>query len=219
MPKKNLAVLLVVDSAMLLATVPVCAQSSQSADHARGRRPTDHRRRSAPPDAARGYSCAAKADYRCQHATLSEEATKFWPIYDQYRAEATKNGDERWQLIKDYADNYQTMTDAQAQDYIKREAANDAEGSHSAHEVRADVREGYLTEEDRAVLPDRSPYRSHGPVAAGVGDPNGRREIEVGDFRWTSSASPGALLFDLARAAWPGLARPGLPARSLEWPK
>ena len=54
-----------------------------------------------------------------------DEATKFWPLYDQYRQEASKNGDERWALIKDYADNYQTMTDAQAQDYIKREAANE----------------------------------------------------------------------------------------------
>jgi len=54
-----------------------------------------------------------------------DEATKFWPIYDQYRAVAAKNGDERWQLIKDYATNYQTMTDAQAQDYIKRSSEND----------------------------------------------------------------------------------------------
>ena len=39
--------------------------------------------------------------------------------------DASKNGDERWALIKDYATNYETMTDAQAQDYIKREAANE----------------------------------------------------------------------------------------------
>jgi len=29
----------------------------------------------------------------------------------------------RWALIKDYATNYNTMTDAQAQDYIKRSTA------------------------------------------------------------------------------------------------
>ena len=54
-----------------------------------------------------------------------DEATKFWPIYQQYRTEASKNGDERWALIQDYAKNYQTMTDAQANEYIKREAANE----------------------------------------------------------------------------------------------
>jgi hypothetical protein len=53
----------------------------------------------------------------------ADEATKFWPIFDQYRQEAIKPNDDRWALIKDYADNYSTMTDAQAQDYIKRSTA------------------------------------------------------------------------------------------------
>ncbi|MGO9517505.1 MAG: hypothetical protein ACLPND_10710 [Candidatus Korobacteraceae bacterium] len=54
-----------------------------------------------------------------------DEATKFWPIFDQYRKEAIKPNDLRWEVIKAYADNYGTMTDAQAQDYIKR--ANDVD--------------------------------------------------------------------------------------------
>ena len=54
-----------------------------------------------------------------------DEATKFWPIFDQYRKEAIKPNDLRWQVIKEYADNYDTMTDAQAQDYMKR--ANDVD--------------------------------------------------------------------------------------------
>jgi Spy/CpxP family protein refolding chaperone len=54
-----------------------------------------------------------------------DEATKFWPLFDQYRKEAIKPNDERWALIKEYAANYNTMTDAQAQDYIKRAAAVD----------------------------------------------------------------------------------------------
>jgi len=53
----------------------------------------------------------------------SDEATKFWPIYDAYRKEAIQINDQRWALIKDYATNYNTMTDAQAQDYMKRSAA------------------------------------------------------------------------------------------------
>ncbi len=55
----------------------------------------------------------------------ADEATKFWPIYDQYRQEAIKPNDDRWALIKEYAANYNTMTDAQAQDYMKRSNAID----------------------------------------------------------------------------------------------
>jgi len=61
-----------------------------------------------------------------ENMTLTaDEATKFWPIYDQYMAEVTKIGDARWALIKEYAANYSTMTDAQAQDFMKRSAAID----------------------------------------------------------------------------------------------
>jgi hypothetical protein len=61
-----------------------------------------------------------------QNMTLTpDEATKFWPIFDQYRKEAIKANDERWAVIKDYAANYNTMSDAQAQDYIKRSTAVD----------------------------------------------------------------------------------------------
>jgi Spy/CpxP family protein refolding chaperone len=61
-----------------------------------------------------------------QNMTLTaDEATKFWPIFDQYRQAAIKPNDERWAVIKDYAANYNTMTDAQAQDYIERANAVD----------------------------------------------------------------------------------------------
>jgi hypothetical protein len=55
----------------------------------------------------------------------ADEATKFWPIYDQYAAEVAKIGDSRVTLIKDYAVNYDTMTDAQANLFIQRSAAID----------------------------------------------------------------------------------------------
>ncbi len=48
------------------------------------------------------------------------EATKFWPIYDQYQAEYTKIGDAKLALIKEYAQNLDTATDEQALDYLKR---------------------------------------------------------------------------------------------------
>jgi len=67
---------------------------------------------------------AKRKEITAQNMTLTaDEATKFWPIFDQYRQEAIKPNDERWALIKDYATDYNTMTDAQAQDYIKRSTA------------------------------------------------------------------------------------------------
>jgi len=61
-----------------------------------------------------------------ENMTLTaDQATKFWPIFDQYRQEAIKPNDERWALIKEYAATYNTMTDAQAEDYMKRSTAID----------------------------------------------------------------------------------------------
>jgi hypothetical protein len=54
-----------------------------------------------------------------------DEATKFWPVFDQYRKEAIKPNDERWAVIKEYATNYDSMTDAQAQSLMKRANAVD----------------------------------------------------------------------------------------------
>jgi len=48
------------------------------------------------------------------------EATKFWPVYDKYVVETVKLNDTRYALIKEYADAYASMTDAQADSYIKR---------------------------------------------------------------------------------------------------
>lgn len=52
----------------------------------------------------------------------ADEATKFWPIYDQYIQETIKVNDERWELIKKYATNYSTMTDELAQEYMSKSA-------------------------------------------------------------------------------------------------
>jgi len=50
----------------------------------------------------------------------TEEEAKFWPVYDQYVLATIKQNDGRWAMIKDYAANYGSMTDEQAQSYIKR---------------------------------------------------------------------------------------------------
>ena len=49
-----------------------------------------------------------------------DEAAKFWPVYDSYTQETIKINDRRYGLFKEYAANYNTMTDAQASNYIRR---------------------------------------------------------------------------------------------------
>ncbi len=54
-----------------------------------------------------------------------KEAEKFWPIYDQYTADLSRINDTKVALIKDYARNYTTMTDEQAEAYVRGRAAVD----------------------------------------------------------------------------------------------
>jgi len=64
---------------------------------------------------------ADKKQIIAANVSLTEtEATKFWPVYDQYVAEMTKHNDEFYSLIKDYAANQKVITDAQAGSMIKR---------------------------------------------------------------------------------------------------
>jgi Spy/CpxP family protein refolding chaperone len=118
MQKKSVVALLVIACAMTIASTPMFAQAAQSA----------------PPNSAsdkdiemlRADLRAQRKEITAQNMTLTaDEATKFWPIFDQYRQEAIKINDNRWALIKDYATNYDTMTDAQAQSYIKQSNAVD----------------------------------------------------------------------------------------------
>lgn len=52
-----------------------------------------------------------------------DEATKFWPVYDQYTAELVKINNEKYALIKEYADTWGTMTDEQALSLTNRALA------------------------------------------------------------------------------------------------
>jgi hypothetical protein len=53
--------------------------------------------------------------------TLTDsEATKFWPLYEQYSADYGKINDTRTAIIKEYSDGYGTLTDDQADNLIRR---------------------------------------------------------------------------------------------------
>jgi hypothetical protein len=55
----------------------------------------------------------------------ADEATKFWPVYDQYAAELAKIGDQKYALIKEYAQGFGSLTDDQAVSLAKRSLALD----------------------------------------------------------------------------------------------
>src|SRR5258708_3993664 len=50
------------------------------------------------------------------------EAEKFWPVYDRYTAELSRIYDTKIALLKDYAENYSSMTGEQAENYIRKRA-------------------------------------------------------------------------------------------------
>jgi len=74
------------------------------------------------------------------------EATKFWPVYDQYTGEMSKVYDEFYSIIKEYAANQKTLTDAQASSMINRWAAIQVE--------QAQTRQKYIPLVEK-VIPSR----------------------------------------------------------------
>jgi len=53
--------------------------------------------------------------------TLTDkESEQFWPIYDQYTAELVKINDQKYAAIKQFVQNYGTLTDEQAKDLTKQ---------------------------------------------------------------------------------------------------
>ena len=128
MPKTRIKAVLVVVSTLLACTVSMFTQASQkpAGKSVSGGSEQSNNVRDQDIEMLRADLRAQRKQITAQNMALTaEEATKFWPIFDQYRQEAVKPNDERWALIKDYATNYNTMTDAQAEDYIKRSTAVD----------------------------------------------------------------------------------------------
>jgi D-alanyl-D-alanine dipeptidase len=69
---------------------------------------------------------AGKKKIVAENLTLTpDQATKFWPLYDQYAAAVAKIGDTRVALIKEYAASYDTMTPAQANSFMQKASAID----------------------------------------------------------------------------------------------
>ena len=58
-----------------------------------------------------------------------DEAAKFWPVYDAYTQETVKVNDQRYALVKEYAANYNSMTDDAAAGFIRRWIGVDEAGA------------------------------------------------------------------------------------------
>jgi hypothetical protein len=76
------------------------------------------------------------------------EAVKFWPVYDRYIAETIKVNDARYALVKEYAQTHQTMTDAQANNFIKRWVALDGDNTQ--------LRLKYIPEFEEVISPKKT---------------------------------------------------------------
>ena len=121
MQKKSEVAVLAVVGALLLSSAPLFAQDANAG----------------PNTAIDRDIKLFRQDVRSERKQLvaanlpltDTEATKFWPIYDQYAAEVWKIGDARVALIKEYVQSYDTMTDAQANEFMNRLTAIDGQFS------------------------------------------------------------------------------------------
>jgi Spy/CpxP family protein refolding chaperone len=128
MQKKSIVTVLIVASALLLSSVSMFAQAA-----AKPAQTVPGGTAGAPKAASDQDIQMLREDIRAQRKQITaanmtltaDEATKFWPIYDQYIQETVKINDSRWALIQEYAKTYDTMTDAQATDFMKKSAAID----------------------------------------------------------------------------------------------
>jgi len=50
----------------------------------------------------------------------ADEATRFWPIYDEYTTELSKLKDTRYALVAEYVNTFGKYTDAQAATFIQK---------------------------------------------------------------------------------------------------
>ena len=82
------------------------------------------------------------------------EASSFWPIYEQYETAYTTLGNAKLQLIADYADAFDTMTDEVADGLVDRLFT--------------------LTDDEQALLREY-----HGKVASAVGGAVAARFVQV----------------------------------------
>ena len=81
----------------------------------------------APPNLCKQMSLlrndfrSMKKQLMAANLTLTDdEATKFWPVYEQYSSELERINEARTTIILEHADEYATLTDERADSLIRR---------------------------------------------------------------------------------------------------
>lgn len=101
---------------------------------------------------------SSKKQLLAANMTLTDsEATKFWQVYEQYSAEVERINDTRTAIIKEYSDEYGTLTDDQADNLIRRWLDTDIE--------QTKLRQRYVPI-FRGVLPGKKAATSFNSTAA-----------------------------------------------------
>lgn len=147
MPHKTVLAILLAASAAVVSDKPVFAQAAQSTTS--GESDTAKAATDVNIQMVREDIRSHRKQVLAANMTLTaDEATKFWPIYDQYIQETIKINDVRWALIKDYAANYDKMSDQLAEDYMKKSSAVDQQ--------LAALREKYVPIFEKVVSPKKT---------------------------------------------------------------
>ncbi len=95
---------------------------------------------------ARSLTEAQRQATMAANVVLTEaEATKFWPLYREYRLEVGKINDQLVALIKDYSENFEAMTDAKAKTYTT--------GYLDVQKQRIDLKSKYVGKFDKVLSP------------------------------------------------------------------
>ena len=154
--KKNLFLASCLATCVLALAASVVAQEPSAPGGAQQPTPSASDKTATSEQANEGYIQLMREDIRAERKKIvaanlpltEAEATKFWPVYDRYIAETIKVNDVRYGLIKEYAKNYETLTDAQATSYIKRWMALDADNTQ--------LRLKYVPEFEKVISPKKT---------------------------------------------------------------
>jgi hypothetical protein len=126
--KKYIAALACLVAILLIGPSFLTAQSAQSSGS--GMNMTEEQVNDANIELMRKDIRSERKKVVAANMPLTEtEATKFWPIYDRYIGETIKVNDIRFALLKEYAKNYDTATEEQANSFIKRWLALDRDNT------------------------------------------------------------------------------------------
>jgi hypothetical protein len=98
---------------LMLASVVVAQQTAKSADQESN---------------IQSYIDLMRADVKAEKVQIlsvmmqfsPDEASTFWPIYNSYDTDLSKLGDRKLALIKEYADNYDSLTDDKADELVQK---------------------------------------------------------------------------------------------------